>query len=124
MSYVTLKIIHFTGLALTFMGLAGILAKTSPDAGSLKSRWLFRFAHGLGLLLLLASGIALVVKLGQMGGEMHPLPTWVKAKFVIWLLAGGSMALAARLSRFAGLILIFFTALVATAAWLALAKPS
>lgn len=122
MSYQVLKIAHITGLALTFMGLAGILGMKMSAEARPKRRWIFFAAHGFGLLLLLVSGFMLVGKLGLMSGG-HSLPGWVQAKLGIWLLAGGATVLASRLSRYAGLVLLIFTALVATAAWLAIAKP-
>lgn len=122
MSYPALKILHVTGLALTFMGLAGVLGMKMSGETRPKQCWVFFTAHGLGLILLLASGFALVSRL-QLTAATHSLPGWVQAKLVIWLLAGGAVVLAARLSRYAGFVLLFFTALVAAAAWLAVAKP-
>lgn len=119
MEYFTLKIIHLTGLAMTFMGLAGLLALKFADAPTPRRRWMFHASHGAGLILLLASGIALGLQLGL----THPAPFWVVAKFGIWLLAGSSVILM-RFSRFAGIILIYFSALVFAAAWLAIYKPS
>jgi hypothetical protein len=119
MDYPTLRIIHLTGLALTFMGLTGVLASKAASEAVFKKRWVFHVSHGVGWLLLLASGIAMGLKLGV----THPAPLWLQAKFGIWLLAGGSMVLATRFSRFAVLILIFFAALIMTAAWLAIDKP-
>lgn len=123
MSYATLKIVHLAGLALTFMGLAGVLATNSAGEAAPKGRWLFRAGHGLGLLLLLGTGFALADQLRQMGNDMHPIPGWLKAKLGIWLLTGASLALAARLGRFAILVLVFLTALVVVASWLAIVKP-
>jgi hypothetical protein len=124
MNYLVFKITHLTGLVLVFMGLAGVLAMGATGDVPFKKRWIFHLAHGLGLLLIIISGIAMVAQLGKLG-DMHPLPGWVKAKFGIWLLAGFSMALVTRIyrHRFAGLKLVFFTALVIAAAWLAILKP-
>ncbi|MBU6409510.1 MAG: SirB2 family protein [Verrucomicrobia bacterium] len=122
MSYQMLKIAHVTGLALTFMGLAGVLGLKMSGEARPKQRWIFFAAHGLGLLLLLASGFALVAKLGLLDGG-RSLPGWVQAKLGIWLLAGGAVALASRFSRYAGFVLLFFIALVVLAAWLAIVKP-
>ena len=120
MDYQILRIIHLTALALTFMGLTGVLTLKWAGDASTKKRLVFRAAHGVGLLVLLATGLALGLKLGL----THPAPFWVVAKCGVWLLAGGSMVLALRFSRFAGIILIFFAALVFTAAWLAIYKPT
>ena len=122
MSYQTLKILHVAGVALTFMGLAGVLGTKLNGGGESKRRWLFFVAHGVGLLLLLGSGFVLVAQLGLMTAG-YAWPGWVQLKLVIWLLAGGSIAPAVRLSRFAEINLVFFTALVMAAAWLAIAKP-
>ncbi len=118
MDYNTLKIIHLTGLALTFMGLAGILALNLAGGAPLPRRLIFHFAFGIGLLTLIVTGFALGAALG-----LHSAPGWMMAKFVIWLVVGASMALATRLSRYAVAIILFCTALVATAAWLAIDKP-
>ncbi|HZT21528.1 MAG TPA: hypothetical protein VFB55_01330 [Verrucomicrobiae bacterium] len=122
MNYQILVIAHVTGLALTFMGLAGVLGMKMSGGDAPKQRWLFFAAHGTGLILLLASGLALVAQLGLFGAG-HFLPGWVQVKLVIWLLAGGAVALAARLSRYAAWVLLFFLALAAAATWLGVAKP-
>ena len=119
MTYPTLKIIHVTGLALVFMGLTGILALKYAGESTIRKRWLFHMSHGVGMILVLASGIGLGLKLGL----THPAPFWVIAKFGVWLLAGSAMILAIRFSRFAGIILIYFTVLVFAASWLAINKP-
>lgn len=119
MDYSTLKIIHLTGLALTFMGLAGVLASKAATETFFKKRWIFHVSHGIGWLLLLVTGFALAGRLNI----MNPIPGWLKGKMVIWLLAGAAMILATRFNRFAGWVLIFFAALVLAAAWLAIDKP-
>jgi hypothetical protein len=119
MDYSTLKIIHLTGLALTFMGLAGILASNATGKAPLRKRLIFHFSFGIGLLVLLVTGFALAGALNV----LHSAPGWLKAKLAIWLVVGGSMALATRLSRFTGAVLLFYVLLVLTAAWLAIDKP-
>jgi hypothetical protein len=119
MDYPTLKIIHLTGLALTFMGLSGILGLKVAGQAPLRKRLIFHFAFGIGLLIILGTGFALAATLNV----LHTAPGWLKGKMIIWLLAGGSMALATRLSRFTGLVLAFFVLLVVIAAWLAIDKP-
>ena len=118
MNYFTLRIVHVTGLALVFMGLAGVLGMKLGGDATMKKRWIFHAAHGLGLLLLLLSGIALAVQMG-----LHPMPGWLKAKAAIWLLAGGAMAAVVRWGRFAGGLILVFAGLAAAAAWLAIFKP-
>lgn len=120
MDYLLLKIIHLTGLAVVFMGLAGTLALQAAGQTSAKQRWIFRAAHGAGLLVVLVTGIALGLKLGI----THPAPFWMVGKFILWLLAGGCIALAIRFSRWTGLLLLVFAALVFAAAWFAIYKPT
>ncbi|EEF62036.1 hypothetical protein [Pedosphaera parvula] len=119
MDYLILKTIHLTGLAMTFMGLAGVLASKVASEAPFKKRWIFHVSHGVGMLMLVFSGFALAHQLGA----LNSIPGWLRGKFVIWLLAGGAMALAIRFSRFTGLVLIFFAGLVLAAAWLSIQKP-
>lgn len=119
MSYSTLKIIHITGLVLAFMGLTGVLALKSAGEADFKKRWFFHASHGIGLMIVLVTGIALGLKLGL----THPAPLWVIDKFGIWLLTGAAMFLALRFSRFAPIVLLYLAALVFAAAWLAIYKP-
>jgi hypothetical protein len=119
MDYGTLKIIHLTGLAMTFMGLAGILAAKATGQLPLPKRLIFHISFGIGLLLIIATGFTMAAQLGV----LHTAPGWLKGKLVIWLLVGGSMALATRLSRYAGAVMVIWTLLVLAAAWLAIDKP-
>ncbi|MBV8813833.1 MAG: hypothetical protein JO271_05035 [Verrucomicrobia bacterium] len=119
MSYLTVKIIHLTGLALTFMGLAGVLGSSVAAPAASAPRRLFMICHGLGLIVLLLTGFTLALQLG-IGKN---LPGWIWGKMVIWLLVGASAVVARRLYRFQIQILVWFLILVAVAAWLALYKP-
>lgn len=118
MSYGALRIIHITGIVMTFMGLTGILALKMAGGAPLPKRLIFHVSHGVGLLTIIVTGFMLAAKIG-----LHGAPPWLMGKFVIWLLAAGSMALANRFYRFAGPIVLFFIVLIATAAWLAVYKP-
>ena len=117
-SYGSLKVIHITGIAMVFVGLTGILALKMAGGAPLSKRLIFHVLHGVGLLLVIVTGFALAHALGIVGAQ-----PWLIGKFVIWLLAAASMVLASRFSRFGGPIAVFFIALVATAAWLAIYKP-
>jgi hypothetical protein len=119
MDYLTLRIIHITGIVMTFMGLTGILAlKLGGGSAQLRTRLIFHLSHGLGLITIIVSGFMLAHVL-----NLNPPPGWLYGKFVIWLLAAGSMVLANRFFRFAPWIVLFFIALGATAAYLAIYKP-
>jgi hypothetical protein len=63
MHYQIWLIAHVTGAVLTFMGLAGVLGMKMAGGDAPKQRGLFFAAHGTGLILLLASGLALVAQL-------------------------------------------------------------
>ena len=117
MDYATLKIIHITGIVMTFMGLTGILALKMAGGAPLSKRMIFHVVFGIGMLAIIGTGFALA---GKLGVTAEP---WVAGKGVIWLLTAASMILANRFSRFAGPIMVFFIALVATAAYLAIYKP-
>ena len=119
MSYVTLKVFHLIGLALTFMGLAGALAANAVPSASPATRRIFVISHGVGLVVLLISGFLLLVQLG-IGKN---LPGWVWGKVIIWLLAGASLTLVRRFCRFQAPLLLYLAVLVGLAAWLALYKP-
>lgn len=118
MDYNTLRIVHITGIVLTFMGLSGILALKMAGGAPLPKRLIFHTSYGLGLLIIIVTGFMLAAKLG-----IKSPPAWLDGKLVIWLLAGSSVVLANRLCRFAPWLVIFFAVLVATAAWLAIDKP-
>jgi hypothetical protein len=117
MDEAALRIIHITGIVMTFIGLTGILALKMAGGAPLSKRMIFHFTYGIGLLAIIGTGFAMAGKLGVTGEP------WVAGKFVIWALAAASMVLANRFNRFAGPIVIFFIALVATAAYLAIYRP-
>ena len=118
MDYTTLKIIHVTAIALTFIGLTGIMALKMAGGAPLPKRLIFHVSFGIGMLTLIGTGFPLAVKLG-----LHGAPPWLMGLFVIWLLMIGSMVLANRFSRYAAWIVLLFVILIATAAWLAIDKP-
>jgi hypothetical protein len=118
MDYNTLRIVHVTGIVLTFIGLTGILALKMAGGVPLPKRLIFHFPFGVGMLTIIVTGFMLAATLG-----IKSPPPWLYGKFVIWLLVAGSMVLANRFSRFAAWIVVFFVILVATAAWLAIDKP-
>ncbi len=78
---------------------------------------LMRAAHGLGLLLTILTGFAIlgIMKLG--------VPVWAWVKLAIWLSLGGSTALLYRKSGTATAIWLGTILLASLAAFLAIAKP-
>jgi len=122
MDYLSIKLLHLVGIMLLFLGLGGMVFASYAGFGPEKKK-LRRAAallHGIGLLLILVSGIAMLSRLGFLHGDP---PNWAKAKFFIFLLLGGSIALAARASRAIWILLAAWVLLGGVAAYLGLYKP-
>jgi len=122
MDYFTIKLFHIVGIMLLFMGLGGMVFGAYAGFGPNKKkiRRAAALLHGFGLLFILVSGIGMMQTLGLLHGDP---PGWIKAKFVIFLLLGGSISLAARLSRAIWFLLALWVLLGGTAAYLGLHKP-
>lgn len=107
------KLIHLVAIFGLFISLAcGVVLEKA------KSRWVAP-VHGITLLLVLVGGFGMLARLGVHGA----LPGWVIGKLVIWVLFGGSIALARRKVLPAGAFLVLITVLGGVAASLALWKP-
>ena len=122
MDYFTIKLFHLVGMMMVFLGLGGMVFAAYAGFGPEKKK-LRRAAallHGIGLLFLLASGIAMLGNLGLLHGDP---PGWAKAKFFIFLVLGGSISLAARCSQWIWILLLSWVLLAAAAGYLALYKP-
>lgn len=107
---------------LVFSGLSGMVFASHAGFGEHRTR-LRRGAaiiHGIGLLLLIVTGFAMLSRLGMLHGDP---PNWVKVKLGIWLLLGGSISLAARWSKGIWILLAAWIVLGAGAAYLGLYKP-
>lgn len=91
MPYEFYKILHFTGLILTFTSLSGYIFYLAQNKSNERKK-LFSILHGIGLLILLVSGFGLAARLGY----VQQLPMWVYIKLVIWLVVGASLAIIKR----------------------------
>ena len=122
MDYPWIKLFHLLGIMMLFMSLGGMVFAAYAGFGPEKKklRRAAAFLHGIAFLVILASGIAMLSSLGLLHGDP---PNWVKAKFVILLVLGGSISLAARCSRYIWLLLAAWLLLGAAAAYLGLYKP-
>jgi hypothetical protein len=122
MDYSAIKLIHVTGIMLVFMGLGGMVFASAAGFGppNLRLRRAAALLHGVGLAAILVSGVMMLSDLGLLHGDP---PGWAKAKFVIFLLIGGSLSLAARMSRMIWFLVAGWIILGAAAAYLALYKP-
>ncbi len=114
------KVLHVFGLSFLFSGFGAAIALKmagTPFQGKPKT---FAFlTHGIGLVLMLISGFGMLAKLGTVGG----FPGWAFGKLGLWLLLGGSISLAKRRGEIGWPLIIFFSGLAATGAFLALFKP-
>jgi len=91
MPYKFYKILHFTGLLLTFTSLSGYIFYLVQNKSNEKKK-LFSVLHGIGLLIVLVSGFGLAARLGL----VSQLPVWVYIKIGIWLVVGASVAIIKR----------------------------
>lgn len=91
MPYEFYKILHFTGLILTFTSLSGYIFYLVQNKAAEKKK-LFSILHGIGLLILLVSGFGLAARLGL----VRQLPIWVYLKIGIWLAVGASLTIIKR----------------------------
>jgi hypothetical protein len=122
MDYQLVKLCHLVGIMLVFLSLGGMVFAARVGLGP-EQRNLRRAAaiiHGIGLLLILASGIAMLSQLGLLHGDP---PNWAKAKFGIFLLLGASIWAARKYSHLMGILIAAWIALGAAAGYLALYKP-
>ncbi len=84
------KIIHLTGVLMVFISLGGLIVRSQLGEESEKWKKLAGVTNGVGLILVLLGGLGLLVKLGL------GFPGWALAKFVIWLVFGGMIAVVNR----------------------------
>jgi len=122
MDYPAIKLVHYIGIIMIFLGLGGMVFGAYAGFGLVKKqiRRAAALCHGIGLLLVIVSGFAMLSSLGLLHGDP---PGWAKTKMVIWLILGGSISLAARWSRGIWILLAAWILLGAAAAYLALYKP-
>lgn len=109
------RTIHLFGVFFILAGLAGLwgVAVASPGALDRKLRIRLALVHGIGMAIVLVSGLALA----------PGLPKWLIAKGVIWLYLGGSMVIAKRKAKIGIILPIGWATFAALAALLALTKP-
>lgn len=91
MPYEFYKILHFTGLLITFTSLAGYIFYLVQNKSNEKKKF-FSILHGIGLLMLLVSGFGLAARLGY----MQQLPLWVYIKLIIWVILGAALVVIKR----------------------------
>ncbi len=91
MPYEFYKVLHYTGLIITFTSLSGYIFYVMQDKTNAKKKF-FSILHGIGLLILLVSGFGLAARLGF----MSQLPVWVYIKIALWLVVGAALTMIKR----------------------------
>jgi hypothetical protein len=120
MTYEFYKILHIAGLLLTVFGLFGLASvQWNGSTPQVFLRKIWMISHGTGLLFLVVSGFGMAARLGI----TSPLPKWIYAKLVIWLLLGALIALIKRIPRKSATWIISVFVLALAAALLAITKP-
>ena len=114
MSYEFYKVLHIVGAVIVFLALGSQFMVASGNDAAKK---LASIHHGVGLLIMLVAGFGLIAKL-QVG-----FPGWVLVKIVLWVILGGMLTLARRMSNLATLWWYATIAVALIATVLAVYKP-
>jgi hypothetical protein len=105
------NLIHLVSIMALFAALGSIAASECD-----KCKKLGAMLHGIALVLLAVSGMAMFAKLGAMGVKFPVW--WLIAKFVIWIGMGGMLVVAKRRLLPCGKVIAIILALGAIAAYL------
>jgi hypothetical protein len=117
LSLAVYKTIHFLGVFALVTALTASLARAAQP-GATPDPWRARLGilHGVALFLVLLGGFGMLARLG-MG-----VTGWVGAKLLIWVVAGGLIALRKSAPAAAwGVVLVPLLAVLA--GWIGYAKP-
>ncbi len=104
------KIVHILAVLLLFYALGAIAVQSTGDRKADRPKMrLYMALHGLALLVILVTGLVQVHLLNT------GFPTWLKIKFDVWLLLGGSVVLLVRKPQWRNWIWILLLALASVA---------
>jgi hypothetical protein len=106
--------VHVAGGFLLFAAVGALCLGGPEDA---RTRKLGAIGHGIGLLLILLTGLALVMR-GHIG-----FPAWVWIKIVIWVLMSVTLVVIRRSPGLRVPLFFLLPILGGIAAWLAIARP-
>lgn len=119
MPYGVYKIIHLTGIIMTFLALGGVVMHGINGGDEFKGRKFAAAMHGIGLTIALVGGFGLLAR----RSISWPWPGWVFIKLGIWLILGGLLTAIIKNPSKAkpmwGLLVLLF----ATAAYMAVYQP-
>jgi hypothetical protein len=119
MPYGVYKIIHLTGIIMTFLALGGAALHGMNGGGENKSRKFASAMHGIGLTLALVGGFGLLARLNM----SFPWGGWVFVKLGIWLVLGGIISVFLRKPEVSKPMWFVLVGLFAVAAFMAQYKP-
>jgi len=105
---------HIVGGFLLFAAVGALCLAGAEDT---RVRKLGAMAHGIGLLLILLTGLAIVARSGI------GFPTWVWLKIGIWILMSVSLVVIRRAPGLRVPLFFLLPVLGGIAAWLAIARP-
>ena len=80
-------ILHLVGITMVFAGYGALLARAISGSEDAKVKKLGSITSGVGLLLILVAGFALISKMGY----SFTAP-WILVKLVVWFILGGLIA--------------------------------
>ena len=80
-------ILHLLGITMVFVGYGALLARAISGTEDAKVKKLGSITSGVGLLLILIAGFALISKMGYSFAT-----PWILVKLVIWFILGGLIA--------------------------------
>ncbi len=112
------KLIHIAGILMLFSGLCALWGVYAGGHTPNKStRITLAVIHGIGMALLLVSGLMQLSALGA------GFPLWAILKGSLWLVLGVSMVLAKRRASWGPLLIWFWIACGVAAAFCGIYKP-
>jgi hypothetical protein len=111
------KAVHIVGIMMVFLSFGLMIARTtlSPEDKSFKK--LGGMLSGIGLFAMLLGGFGMLAKM-KLG-----FPVWIIIKTVLWVILGGSIAIANRKAELGKPLVFGIILLGAIATYVALAKP-
>jgi len=104
------SILHIVGILMVFLGYGALLARGMAAPDNAPVRKLGSITSGIGLLLILVAGFAMIPKLGHSFSE-----PWLIVKMLVWLALGGLIVLINRKPQLAVMLWWLLIALGAVA---------
>lgn len=119
MSFEFYRIVHLFCIMLIYLAFGALALSGLRGETRDSNPWHKRIAmlHGIGMLGLFVAGFGLLAK-----GE-HGFPTWIWAKFLIFAVFGGAVAVYARKPQFSGMMTVILALLGLVAALLGVYQP-